>query len=358
MAIFLRQAPSGEIVCGQPGDVLTCLGDGIWDAGPAGAGPTGPAGPQGIPGPTGATGAQGVAGATGATGAQGIAGPTRATGAQGVAGPTGATGAQGVAGPTGPQGIAGPTGATGSNSAIDQFDFREHFLGGGYNPQGAAIRDGLAGSLGWSKNNIAGDESSDGLSEIDHPGIWRVRIGTTTAAVNVITILGSSAISRFQLHPGNIARFRLIVRISPSNTEMANQSVILGFGIDSNTAPVAADNLGTDGIFWMFSAASSKWQAITRSGGTSNTVTASSLADVAQDTWYVLEGVNTGGTWEFFVNATSIGTSSSNVPTAILNPQLKLRKAATGQSRLKQVDVDEVYFRTRTVTPLPGLAFT
>lgn len=322
----------------EPGLVLfRSNGVDRWETGALLTGETGPAGPAG---PKGDTGAKGNTGATGAAGATGTAGATGATGSAGPAGPTGATG------PTGP------------NSAIDQYEFREHFIGGGYNPAGAATLSSRIGSEGWSKSNIVGDTSSDGTSELDHPGIWKVQISSTTAAVDVITYLGDDTVSRRQLHPTNIARFRIIARIAPSNTEMANQSVILGFGVDSGATPAAADTLGANGIFFMFSAASTKWQAITRASSTNTTVTASALADVAQDTWYVLEGVRTSGTWEFFVNGTSIGSSSTNVPTAIMGPQLKLRKAITGAGRLKQVDVDEFYFRTRTATSLPGLSFT
>ncbi len=119
-------------------------------------GATGPAGPPGQPGPMGPQGSAGFGGPAGLQGISGAAGP------QGIPGLQGAVGPQGPAGPVGAAGLAGPAGAMGAQGSPGMVyrgayaSVTNYGLGDVVLWQGTSYTSLLAGNLGNTPNNNAG----------------------------------------------------------------------------------------------------------------------------------------------------------------------------------------------------------
>lgn len=99
----------------------------------------------------------------------------------------------------------------------------------------------------------------------------------------------------------------------------------------------------SEGIYFEYNRSNSvNWRGVCENGGT---VTRTSGTDVTVGTgWHHLKYVvNAGGTSvEFFVDGTSIGTVSTNIPTNLLTPKCLLVKTAGTNDRTMQIDYFKV----------------
>lgn len=241
---------------------------------------------------------------------------------------------------------------------INNLDFREHFIGG--DNSGSAQGANPIGAAGWNYDSLGvfvpGEEN--------HPGIVRLSTagqGTGYPYPSFARLVCGNSDAKF-VHSSNLTRFRSVLRFSEPNADgdFTDEGIYTGFGVSSNTYPGNPD-MGPESIFFSFRASvNPKWQATCQftdpEFGVQATTITDTGADVALNTWYILEGVNTGGVWEFFVDGVSIGTVSTNVPVASLTPQFRLRTEQVHETGyMIDLDCDEFAYRLATTSPLPGI---
>ena len=251
----------------------------------------------------------------------------------------------------------------------DSLEFREHFLGGdglGTGIPGTGVA--TAGITGWSweVGDPFDNESRVNPGEPNHPGIARLRVKGQGTSMPGYARLSAGGENAFPVDPTNIARFRSILRVvePDGDGDFTDEGVFTGFGARPNFFFGNSD-LGNDGIYFSFRpSVSPKWQAGCQRGldpvndpfGKEGTIITSGGPDIALNTWYVLEAVQTTpGEWEFFVDGVSIGVINTTVPTVALTPMYRIvtqMQHATGY--LIQVDCDEFAYRL-SMSGIPGI---
>jgi hypothetical protein len=169
------------------------------------------------------------------------------------------------------------------------------------------------------------------------------------------------------LNFNSLTRFRFVVqtpRAAGDNAmgtayDVGNGDVVgFGLGFVKNLAIVPSSFVYFRGLyFWFDFIQGTKWNVSAASADVFSipdpavTTITDTGADVTGNTWYVLEGVNTAGTWEFFVDGVSVGTISTNLPTGeSVGPNI------TNSASTNEVNSDRITYRTQTVNALPGLS--
>lgn len=192
-----------------------------------------------------------------------------------------------------------------------------------------------AGEYSWSNQTSGtGAAVANQGGQANHPGIRRYSTGTTAAGYaglnNRLTFI----------FPNGSDNWEGIIYLS------ANTGIILRIGMaDFSTS---ADC--TDGYYFEFNpATSANWLMCCAAGGT-RTKTASSSA-VAASTWYRLKVVvNAGNTSaEFFVNGTSIGTVSTNLPSNTTGLAGIIQNDGVSTTNV-DLDIDLIYWFNRALS--------
>jgi hypothetical protein len=242
---------------------------------------------------------------------------------------------------------------------VNIVDFREHFLSG---DSIGASGSAPIGEQGWHGDSNPYSSELQIPGEPGHPGIVRIRTtgqGPSTYPGFARLACGNSTAAH--VHSGDITRFRAIIRVGEPNGDgdFTDEGIFVGFGVKPD-AYLGGPDLGNDCIFFSFRpSANAKWQAGCQTmnpltGLPDTTLVTSSGADLALNTWYVLEAVNTAGSWEFFVDGVSIGTVNTNVPNDVMTPQFRITTQqvhATGYA----IDLDCDEFAHRLTLSNPGL---
>jgi hypothetical protein len=134
----------------------------------------------------------------------------------------------------------------------------------------------------------------------DHPGIWGMRTGTTTAGR--VFIIGRPA--SYHVGVGGITRVGTWIR-SPATLSDAVEEYVIRAGFFS----IALPNTINEGIGfeYQFDQNGGRWQGITDATGETSLDTGITFA---VDTWYYLEHEVTGDglSVEFFIDGVSVGT--------------------------------------------------
>lgn len=194
----------------------------------------------------------------------------------------------------------------------------------------------------WMSSQVSGTGAANSatatVNVASHPGIVQHQLGTvatnraafaTTQTANIL--LGNS----------NYYRFESMIRVPQLSNGTDTYTARFGF-IDSVSAEP------TDGVFFRYTHGtnSGNWVLVARSNNT-ETVNNTSSA-VASATWYRLTIiVNPAGTVaEFFVNGTSLGTVTSNIPTGAGRGtgygNAIIRSAGTATANVAETDNIEV----------------
>lgn len=249
---------------------------------------------------------------------------------------TGPTGSTGSAGATGPQGASGAL-----NYNVGTYYYRDHFdrVTGSSDALSTSRMDGL---LGVGANSTIASLID---SELDHPGIRRSSFGTSAGAgfVGIAYARDTSPLG-LTTHSSNLRRVRWITRFQNSLENLTN--TMLGWGVTLVTQ-IAFGDLGTDGIYFEFvPGTSGNWRGITRAGGVSTVASGGSNVAVVLGTWYVLEAetLDAGVTWNFYVNGTFIGSSTTHIPAALGAIMACCRNSGNGAAT-RRWDVDEFAFK-------------
>lgn len=194
-----------------------------------------------------------------------------------------------------------------------------------------------AGEMTWS-NQASGTSAAVANTggEQNHPGIRKISTGTQTtsyAGINWRTTC---------VYPNGGDTNIWIIRPS------ANTGVTIRVGMNDTSS--SSDS--NDGYYWEFDpTVSANWQMCCANSGT-RTKTATSTA-VSAATWYKLEiRVNSGNTSaEFFIDGSSVGTVSTNLPTASDTFGFGcFASNSGGASSNVDVDVDFMYWYNKTIS--------
>lgn len=174
-------------------------------------------------------------------------------------------------------------------------------------PTGAA--DVVLGTPGLYNQVSAGNAAAQQASEVGHIGIFRHTTGTSTTGRS-----GLGSVADVVILTGGKLRFLSLVRLTTLSDGTNRYSFNAGIG------NAMGSTSQTDGVTFKYSdnLNSGKWQCTTDAASAESTL--DSGVAVAAATWYLLEfEVNAAGTSvEFFINGTSVGTLSTNIPTATM----------------------------------------
>lgn len=194
-----------------------------------------------------------------------------------------------------------------------------------------------AGDYSWSTQaSGAGAAVSNVAGEQNHPGIRRSSTGTTAA--------GYAGINNrlTYIDPSGSDVYESIVRLS------ANTGIILRLGLQDTFT--SADN--ADGYYFEFDpATSANWRYVTANNST-RTKNSSSTA-VSAATWYRLKIVvnSANSSAQFFVNGSSIGTNSTNLPVSGRTFGISAILANDGVSTTNvDLDIDLIYWYNKNLT--------
>lgn len=202
---------------------------------------------------------------------------------------------------------------------------------------------GDAGALGWSRYN-GGGSITHTSAEANHPGVLRIDTGTVSTNFMVMILRGQTQI----LLGGGRTYYWSSVKVPTLSNGTDTFSVKIGIGDGVNGGNP------TDGLWFEYthSVNSGNWvikTASNASGTTSNTSTAASAGSWVS---FAIE-VNAAGTSaEFFINGSSVGTITTNIPTgAGRETALFFDIVKTAGTTARQLDVDAVLFMQKFTTP-------
>jgi hypothetical protein len=187
------------------------------------------------------------------------------------------------------------------------------------------------GERGWAEFGTG--TSSTATATAGHPGVMDF---TTSTTINTgIGLCAGNGDTSLTLLATDCSGFCFVIKTGSAITTMD-----LYFGLFANCTPA---NIASNAAIALkyIAADSAKWQAWTRDSGGTSAETASSGADVATSTWYLLEARRSGDDWEFYVNESLIAThtlADDGVPTTGLQPALQIIARASAAARTMTVD--------------------
>lgn len=172
-----------------------------------------------------------------------------------------------------------------------------------------------------------------GASSASSPGVIAIGTGTSSTGYTNVVVTGGKRL----VVGGGIMNIRLRVRL-PTLSDGTN-TYSLAMGLRDVVTGAATDQID---IAYTHSTNSGNWQLRTRASGTLTTVNGS--AGPVANTWTVLEIViNAAGTSvELFADGVSMGTSSTNIPTASLAFVALIAKMAGTTARTLDIDLMQV----------------
>jgi len=166
-------------------------------------------------------------------------------------------------------------------------------------------------------------------SESNHPGIVQLETGTTST--------GDSALTRMALvdFGDDFIRYEALVRLPTLSTVSEEYNFTIGFADVS-----AGDSTLTQGIYFRYDRlTSTNWIGGCTSSSVTSTATTATVA-VAANTWHHLAyEVNTAATSvTFWVDGTSLGSVTANIPTSATIITNYIKKTAGSTERVAQID--------------------
>lgn len=179
------------------------------------------------------------------------------------------------------------------------------------------------------------------VADTNHAGILDLNTGAsaTGAAIRYLGgVTSGSATAGFALG-GGVLTFEWLARVEDLSTAGERYSLMLGL-FDTATTQV-------NGVRFLYndSVNAGNW-TISAINASTVTNTDSGVAVVA-DTWYKLRAVvNAAGTSiQYFINGASVGTVTTNIPTASIAPRASMAKTVGTAARAAYVDYFRLYQR-------------
>jgi hypothetical protein len=194
---------------------------------------------------------------------------------------------------------------------------------------------------GGSVNNGNGRTGTQGL----HPGQWRFRLDNSATARAVVELTESSVTYPFLLGGGTWI-FETLVNFETLSTA-ANEYVATFGLIDGRN-----NDAISEGVYFEYDRTNSvNFIGVTESGGTRTEVDSSVAVAVADTDWFTLRfEINAdASSVEFFVDGTSIGTSTTNITSSDLQLLIRGLKSASTQNT-NAFYTDYIYLRNELTT--------
>lgn len=195
----------------------------------------------------------------------------------------------------------------------------------------------------WLDADTGTGVSATGLTVADtnHAGILELNTGAsaTGAAIRYLGgVTTGSATAGFALG-GGVLTFEWLARVEDLSTAGERYSLMLGLFDTATTQVNSVRFLYNDSVNagnWTISAINASTVTNTDSG-----------VAVAADTWYKLRAVvNAAATSiEFFINGVSVGTVTTNIPTASIAPRASMAKTVGTAARQAYTDYFRLYQR-------------
>lgn len=203
------------------------------------------------------------------------------------------------------------------------------------------VSGSVAGRLGWI-NTVSGSATTatqiTAGQDVNHPGILTIPNGTTAATGRSAISLSPNAAPTIVITSANEVMHEWLVYITTLSNVTDTFGIAIGFG-DTLSAMAQAN-----GVYFSYDQANSTFWRINTAASSVRTTTDTSVTVTAAQ-WYHLKAIKASGstTWTFYIDGVSVGTISTNVPTAAVGPLIVNAKSAGSTSRDVRVDAFRSY---------------
>lgn len=180
-----------------------------------------------------------------------------------------------------------------------------------------------------------------------NPGQWRMRLLDNAAARAVMQQAQSAGTWNLVLGGGPWI-FETLINVGTLSTAADEYVIVAGF-IDGR-----ANDAISDGVYWEYDRTNSvNWIGVTESGGTRTEIDSSVAVSTGTSAWVKLRfEVNAAGTSiEFFLNGTSVGTSTTNITSNGMQYFIRAMKSASSGAQ-NILYIDYIYVRNDLTTAL------
>ena len=224
-------------------------------------------------------------------------------------------------------GVAGPAGTNAASEIASTLLLQEDW-----------IASTSAGQNGWTSSSSNGGANSIISAESNKIGICRLSTGGSSAAGYSNIYLGINCVV---LGNGRIT-IEALVRFPTLSTSGERYAARIGLG-DALTGDFSY------GVWLEYAEATSANWLICSNNNSTATKTASSVA-VSENSWVKLKIViaANGSSAEYFIDGTSIGTISSNLPTSITSPRINITKSVGTSARFTEIDYYQLKYEFST----------
>lgn len=199
----------------------------------------------------------------------------------------------------------------------------------------------------WNMSALGtGSSTQTAASVADHPGIITLDVGTTTTGFCTCS-KGDNADGGNILLGSGVVILDFIINIPTLSTVSEEFKSVCGLSPAFNVYYTFYQNEQLLIVYDRLQ--STDWMGITRNGGSQTAATGGSSVAVATGWTHARIVVNAAASSvEFFINGTSIGTCTTNIPTTDLNIGFMHQKSAGTTSRLFSVDCVRFYHKLTT----------
>lgn len=199
----------------------------------------------------------------------------------------------------------------------------------------------------WARGaNGTGTSSQCKIGIAGHPGIWELATGTTNAGKAVIQ-KGSNNTSPLILGSGVII-VDFIIHIPVLST--ASEEFIFSCGVTDFYNVFGGSAITNDQVAFIYDRTqSTNWLAVTRSGATETVASGGSSVAVDTNWTHARIVINADATSvEFFIDGTSLGTSTTNIPSSDLGVGAMIEKSVGTTERTLEIDCVRFYNKLTT----------
>jgi hypothetical protein len=200
----------------------------------------------------------------------------------------------------------------------------------------------------WHRpTNGTGTSSQTKIGIAGHPGIWELATGTTATGRAAVQ-RGSSGTSPLIIGNG-VVIVDFIIHIPVLST--ASEEFVCGVGVtDFYNVFGSGSPITNDQVTLVYDRTqSTNWLALTRSGGTETVASGGSSVAVDTNWTHARIVINADATSvEFFIDGTSLGTSTTNIPSSDMGVGAMIDKDVGTTERTFEIDCIRFYNKLTT----------
>lgn len=202
---------------------------------------------------------------------------------------------------------------------------------------------GEIGSLNWISANIAGTSTfsvQNGLT--NHPGVFRIATGVNDNDGGMIALGTTSGTGR----PFIATQGSLYMAFFLKLDDVTQMGCFVGLGDQQTT--FGAGSVNCVGIL-IDTDLNANWRGVTNDGGVTPSFTSTTVAPTANYVRLEIVGNAAGTSFEFFVDGTSLGTLTTDIPASSAALEL-IVQYVTRQAASRTLDIDAMYYRTTNLS--------